>query len=234
VRVVKNLVSVGIDTSGEALFRRGYRKELVEAPLKEHLAAGLILMSGWDQNSPIIDPMCGSGTLLIEAALIAHRVAPGTFRERFSFQNFAHFEEEVWDKLVGQAVASEIPELDFQFYGYDEDAKAVRAARTNAAAAGVGSSLQITRNPVDHLVPPVEAGLIITNPPYGARLGNEEVAKDTYRDLSFALKSHFKGWTCWILAGNAEYLEALRLKSSLKIRLFNGPIECRFLRYDMR
>ncbi len=234
VRVANNQVSIAIDTSGEALFRRGYRKAQVKAPLKEHVAAGLLLMSGWDGQSPVVDPMCGSGTILIEAALMAHRVAPGTFRDHFAFQNFATYRADEWDELVGQAVANELPELPFQFYGFDEDRMAVKAARTNVAAAGLSSSIQIQRRTVDQLTPPCPAGVIITNPPYGERLGSAEVSKDSYRDLSYALKNHFKGWTCWLLSGNAEYTEALRLKSRRRCEVFNGPIECRFLAYEIR
>ena len=234
VGVVKNKVSVAIDTSGTALFKRGYRASSVAAPLKEHVAASLVLLSNWTKEVPLIDPMCGSGTILIEAALLAMNIAPGTLRKKFAFQNFIHYKPEVWQRVVDTAIAAEQEELPFQLFGFDISSGAIRAAQANATAAGVADLIQFERLPVDSLEPPVEEGLIVTNPPYGGRLGSEELTKDIFRDFSFALKRSFKGWTCWLLSGNKEYQAAFKLKSSRKYLIYNGPIECRYLRYDIR
>ncbi len=235
VRVVKSQVSVSIDTSGDSLSQRGYRTEAGEAPLREHLAAGLVAMSGWQENVTIIDPMCGSGTILIEAALRARRIAPGSFRKKFAFQNFTGFQSDAWDRIVTQAIGSEVESPGVHFYGFDVSSRMVRMAKNNAERAGVDSEITFATSAVDVLTPPegLKPGLLIVNPPYGERLGITEELKDVYRDLAFSLKRNFKGWTCWILSGNEQLTGALKLKASRRMPLFNGPIECRFLEYKI-
>lgn len=233
VRCVKNQFSVAIDTSGESLFKRGYRREVGEAPLKENLAAGLVKLSEWDEKSPIIDFMCGSGTFLVEAAMMAMNIAPGISRTRFGFQSLQSFEPETWDRLVQEAMDAEKEELDFKFYGFDIDNKVLKSAKDNAKRAGVDQVIEFKKESVATVEPPVEAGLIIVNPPYGARIGDEDNLRDVYRDLSFTLKHRFKGWNAWILSGNKELMADLKLKATRKHFVFNGNIECRFLKYSM-
>ncbi|XGC81612.1 class I SAM-dependent RNA methyltransferase [Bdellovibrio bacteriovorus] len=233
VRCVKNMFNVSIDTSGESLFKRGYRKEVGEAPLKENLAAGLIKLSEWDQQTPIVDLMCGSGTFLIEAAMMSLNIAPGINRTRFGFQNLLGFEKEAWDDVVQEALDAEKEELDFKFYGYDIDNKVIKNAKDNARNAGVDQVIEFKKESVATVEPPVEKGLIIVNPPYGARIGDEDNLRDVYRDLSFTLKHRFKGWDAWILSGNKELMADLKLKATRKHFVFNGNIECRFLKYSM-
>ncbi|RME14169.1 MAG: RNA methyltransferase [Bdellovibrio sp.] len=234
VKVHKATVSIAIDTSGESLSQRGYRKEAGEAPLREHLAAGLLRMAGWSVDKPVIDPMCGSGTILIEAAMMARNLAPGGGRKHFAFQFWKTFKQEAWEKVVQEVMEQEKPRSPFLFYGYDIDKKVLEKAKKNAQRAGVEEDIVFKRQPVSLLEPPVKEGILIVNPPYGERLGSEEVSKDAYRDLAFSLKRNFKGWTCWLLSGNEEMTRALRLKASLKVPVYNGPIECRFLKYEIR
>lgn len=233
VRAVKNQFNVAIDTTGDSLFMRGYRRETGEAPLKENLAAGLIKLSEWDGQSPIVDFMCGSGTFLIEAAMMAMNVAPGIHRKRFGFQSWLSFEQEAWDNIVQEAMDAEKEELPFMFYGYDIDNRVLKIAKDNAKRAGVDQVIEFKKESVATVEPPVEKGLIVINPPYGARIGDEDNLRDVYRDLGFTLKHRFKGWDAWILSGNKELIADMKLKSTRKHFVFNGNIECRFLKYSM-
>ena len=233
VRCVKNQFNVSIDTSGDSLFMRGYRREVGEAPLKENLAAGLLMVSGWDRKSPLVDFMCGSGTFLVEAAMMALNVAPGMQRKRFGFMNLMNYEPEVWDKVVDEAIANEKEEIDFKIYGYDIDRRVLDSAKDNAKRAGVDHVIEFKREPVATVAPPAEKGMVVLNPPYGARIGDEDNLRDVYRDLGFTLKHRFKGWDAWILSGNKDLIMDLKLKSTQKHFVFNGNIECRFLKYSM-
>jgi 23S rRNA G2445 N2-methylase RlmL len=233
VRAMKNQFMVALDLSGDSLFMRGYRKEVGEAPLKENLAAGLLLLTEWDRKSPLLDFMVGSGTFLIEGAMMALNIAPGIHRKGFSFQRWLNFDQKAWDKIVQEAMDQEIEELPFSFYGYDIDRRIISIAKDNAKRAGVDHVIEFKREPVATVEPPVEKGLAIVNPPYGARIGDEDNLRDVYRDLGFTLKHRFKGWDCWILSGNKELIADLKLKSTRKHFVFNGNIECRWLKYSM-
>ena len=233
VRIVKNQVNVAIDTSGDTLTQRGYRSEAGEAPLREHLAAGLVKMAGWDGQSVIVDPMCGSGTILIEAAMMAKKIPPGSLRKKFAFQNFKEFKPEAWDKVVTESLSEELETHPVHFYGFDIDGKVLSIAKRNAERAGVDDCITFQKCAVDVLEKPSEKGVMIVNPPYGERMGVSEELKDVYRDLSYILKKNFKGWTCYLLSGNEELTSALRLKTTRKMPVYNGPIECRFLEYKI-
>ena len=241
IKGYKNQFSVAIDTSGDSLFMRGYRLTAGDAPLKENLAAGLLALSEWTPEKPLIYPLCGSGTLLIEAALKASRIAPGTLRKRFGFQNLKNYQEDVWEKLVQKAMDEEIEEPDVHLYGYDIDRQVIQAAKQNARRAGVEHLIKFKAESVATLKPPVleegeaalQPGFILTNPPYGARIGDEDNLRDVYRDLAHSMKVGFKGWTGWILSGNKDLIMDLKLKSTRKHFVYNGNIECRFLKYDI-
>lgn len=233
VRAIKNQFNVAIDTSGDSLFKRGYRKEVGDAPLKENLAAGLLRLSEWDRQSPLVDFMCGSGTFLIEAAMMSMNIAPGINRKGFGFQNWLNYEEETWEKVIQEAMDAEKETLDFKFYGFDIDKRVLMNAKDNAKRAGVDEVIEFKKESVATVEPPVEKGLIIVNPPYGARIGDEDNLRDVYRDLSFTMKHRFKGWDAWILSGNKDLIADLKLKSTRKHFVFNGNIECRFLKYSM-
>ena len=212
---------------------RGYRGKTGEAPLKENLGAALIALTGWDKKSPILDVFCGSGTLLIEAALMALNIAPGVFREKFGFMNLVDFDEEAWKNVLTEAEENEIDDLDFKLFGYDHDKRIIQIAKENAKNAGVLKYLDLKVAPIAVAEPPVTNGLIVCNPPYGARIGDEDNLKDVYRDLGYTLKNRFQGWDAWILSGNKELLQEMKLKATQKHFLYNGNIECRFLKYEM-
>lgn len=233
VRAIKNQFNVSLDTSGDSLFMRGYRKEVGEAPLKENLAAGLIKLADWDGQSPLVDFMCGSGTFLIEAAMMSLKIAPGINRKRFGFQSWLNYDKEAWENLVQEAMDQEIEELPFKFYGYDIDRRVLTSAKENAKNAGVDEVIEFKKESVSTIEPPVEKGMIVVNPPYGARIGDEDNLRDVYRDLGYTLKHRFKGWDAWILSGNKELIADMKLKSTRKFFVFNGNIECRFLKYSM-
>jgi 23S rRNA G2445 N2-methylase RlmL len=234
IRGYKNKYNLSIDTSGDSLFMRGYRKEAGEAPLKETVAAGLLYLAGWDRKSPVVDLFCGSGTILIEAALLALNIAPGAFRKRFGFMKLKGYDQEAFQRAFDAATANEQEVLDFNFYGFDIDRTTVRIAKDNAKRAGVDEFIQFKAETVTTVQKPVEAGMIICNPPYGIRLGDEDNVKDVYRDLGHTLKSQFKGWDAWILSGNKDLIMEMKLKTERKFLIFNGPLECRFLKYNIR
>lgn len=233
VRGHKNQFSVALDTTGDSLFMRGYRLSTGEAPLKENLAAGLIGLTDWDKQSSIVDLFCGSGTILIEAAMMALNVAPGLQRKKFGFMNLLDFDEQAWTETVQEAIDGEKEVLDFKFYGHDIDKKIVDIAKRNAKSAGVLEHIEFKCTPVSVVLPPEEKSMVICNPPYGSRIGDEDNLKDVYRDLGFTLKHRFNGSEAWVLAGNKDLLQEMKLKSTRKHFVFNGNIECRFLKYEM-
>ena len=233
VRCNKNQFSVAIDTSGEALFKRGYRVGMTDAHVKEHLAAGILLMTGWDRKSPVVDPMCGSGTFLIEAALMALNVAPGTMRKGFAFQRLNGFQRDEYEAEVDAAISEELEELPFKFYGYDIDKEALKVARQNAIQAGVSELVELQRAPVETLPTPPEKGIMVVDPPYGERMGNPYELTDLYADLAHTMKTSFLGWECFVLSGAPELSKSMKLKSERKFPVWNGPIECRLLKYTM-
>lgn len=234
IRVVDDRVDVSLDTSGDSLSLRGYRQTTVMAPLREHLAAGLLKIAGYKGTVNVVDPMCGSGTFLIEACMMALNQYPGLNKKKFQFQKLKNYNPEDFEELTSQYFDQEKQETELRFYGFDIDSHAVKAAKTNVHKAGFSDFIEIKRSGVDVLQAPCEKGILIVNPPYGERLSNDENLKDVYRDLGFSLKNNFKGWECWVLSGHKELVQLLGLKSALRVRVFNGPIECRFLKYEIR
>jgi 23S rRNA G2445 N2-methylase RlmL len=233
VRGIQDQFAVALDTSGNSLFMRDYRLATGEAPLKENLAAGLIGLTDWDRKSSIVDLFCGSGTILIEAAMMALNMAPGLQRKKFGFMNLLDFDKKAWDATVQEAIELEKEELDFKFYGYDIDKKVLDVAKRNAKSAGVAEYIEFSNTPVSVALPPEEKCMVICNPPYGSRIGDEDNLKDVYRDLGFTLKHRFNGCEAWVLSGNKDLLMEMKLKATRKHFIFNGNIECRFLKYEM-
>lgn len=233
VRAVKNQFSISIDTSGEPLFKRGYRRAHTEAHVKEHLAAGLLKLAGYDGTQPIVDPMCGSGTFVIEAALMALKIAPGMLRKSFAFQRLNGFQKAEWEKEVAAAAKEELEEIPFKLYGFDIDRKALTAAKENASEAGVAAFVEFQRAPMETLKPPVEKGMMIVDPPFGERVGTKDELVDTYKNLAHVMKTSFKGWDCYVLSGAPELSAAMKLKAERKFPVYHGPIECRLLKYRM-
>lgn len=234
IRGYKDNYNVSIDTTGDSLFMRGYRKEAGDAPLKETVAAGLLFLSSWDRKTPLVDLFCGSGTILIEAALLALNVAPGSLRKSFAFMKLNNYDASVFEKVLDEATEQEKQTLDFKLYGYDMDRAAIRMAKDNARRAGVDEFIQFKTESVATVNSPEVKGIIISNPPYAVRMGDEDNVRDTYRDLGHTLKSHFKGWDSWILSGNKDLIMDMKLKADRKVFIYNGPLECRFLKYSIR
>ena len=230
----KNQFYLYLDTSGDPLLQRGYRRQAGTAPIKESLAAGLLFLSGWDKKTPIVDPFCGSGTILIEAALMASNIAPGSLRQRFAFEGLSNFDNQAFGDIVESCADQELADVDVKFFGFDHDPEAIKSARANARRAGVEHLIEFKVREVAKLSPPVDKGIIITNPPYGVRLGDHKMLEWIFKDFSHALKEEFSGWDVWILSASQEQSASFGLKSNQKFQVFNGNLECRFLKYQIK
>ena len=230
IHIAEDQATLSLDSSGESLHRRGYRQESVEAPLNEVLAAGMILMSGWKADTDFIDPMCGSGTLLIEAALIARNINPGVFRKAFAFEKWPDFNQELFDTIYND----DSKERDFahHIYGYDVDMKAVNTARLNVKAAGLSQTVTVEQQDFKDFKKPAEKSIIMTNPPYGERISTPDLL-GTYKMIDERLKHEFGGNEAWILSYREECFEQIGLKPSIKIPLYNGSLECEFRKYAL-
>jgi putative N6-adenine-specific DNA methylase len=222
-----------IDTSGEPLFKRGYRTATGEAPLRENLAAGIVKLSGWNPPEALLDPMCGSGTLLIEAALIALNIASGA-RRSFAFEKLKNFDERLWHGLRLSAKTKEAPRGGaLPIYGADLYGDELKSARENIAAAGLAEELQLKQANVLEIPAPAVSGVIVTNPPYGVRLSEEHELAEFYPKLGNALKQRFSGWRAYIFTGDAQLPKLIRLSASKRTVLYNGALECRLLEYKL-
>ena len=226
----KSECTLCLDSSGESLHRRGYRQESVEAPLNEVLAAGMILMTGWQGETDFIDPMCGSGTLLIEAALIAHNMAPGLFRKEYAFEKWPDFDRDLFDTIYNDE--SQEREFNHHIYGYDVDIKAVNTARLNVRAAGLTKDITITEQDFKDFQQPKNKAIMVTNPPYGERISTPDLL-GTYKMIGERLKHQFTGNDAWVLSYREECFDQIGLKPSIKIPLYNGSLECEFRKYQM-
>lgn len=222
--------TLSLDSSGESLHRRGYRQESVEAPLNEVLAAGMILMTGWQGDTDFIDPMCGSGTLPIEAALIAYNMAPGLFRKEYAFEKWPDFDKDLFDDIYNDD--SQEREYKHHIYGYDIDIKAVNTARLNVKAAGLTSTITIEEADFKNFTQPAEKSLLVTNPPYGERISTPDLL-GTYKMIGERLKHQFLNNDAWVLSYREECFDQIGLKPSIKIPLYNGSLECEFRKYQI-
>ncbi len=215
-----------LDTSGNPLYQRGQRKSSVNAPLRENLAAGILALSGWQPGTPLLDPMCGSGTFLLEAAMIALNIAPGAQRD-FGFQRLKNFDARTWQQIKQQSLAQAKPVSFQQIYGSDMDLRAVRVARQNLAQAGLLEAVQLSHLEFTQLPAPAEQGVMVANPPYGVRIGEDEALAALYPKMAETLKRHFAGWTAYFLTNDLRLPKLMRLSASKKTPLFNGPLDCR-------
>jgi len=241
VHLDRDRATVSLDLSGDSLHRRGYRREPVAAPLKENLAAAILVRAGWpavaEEGGSLVDPMCGSGTLLVEAALMAGDIAPGLLRSRFGFQGWKGHDAALWEALMTEAQVrrsageARIPGL----WGRDADPAAVRAARVNADAAGLAGRIDFERGALADLVPPPGAppGLVVVNPPYGQRLGEARELADLYRVLGERLRAGFSGWHAAVFTGNPELGKSMGLRARRQHALYNGAIACKLLHFDV-
>ena len=237
----RNRLTVSLDLSGESLHRRSYREEGGPAPLKENLAAAILIFSDWPKfaarGGMLLDPMCGSGTLLVEGALMACDVAPGLRRDYFGFLGWKEHQPEVWNKLLQEAASRRDKGLKKKplIFGFDHSFEAINGARTNAGQAGVENCIRFEQADLENLCPPASTNnnnsLIVTNPPYGRRLGQDTDLKNLYHLLGSRIRQYFDGWQAAILTASPELERKLELHAEEERRLFNGPLECRLYHY---
>jgi putative N6-adenine-specific DNA methylase len=228
----KETASFYLDTSGDALNRRGYRKDAGEAPLKENLAAGIVRLTGWKPEEPLLDPMCGSGTIAIEAAMIALAIPPGHARG-FGFERLAEFDRRRWAEVREAALAERKPARPLAIFARDRYGDELKKARTNLEAAGLAGSIELKQADILDTGAPAESGVMVANPPYGARLGEDAELAEFYPKLGDTLKKYYSGWRCYFFSGDARLPRLIRLAASKRTPLFNGPLECRLYEYRM-
>jgi putative N6-adenine-specific DNA methylase len=225
-------VALYLDTSGEPLFKRGLRKSSGEAPLRENLAAGILRLSGWAPDQPLLDPMCGSGTILMEAAQIARNISPGLGR-RFAFEKLNNFDRKIWSDLCETSRSRQTPRSSILIQGCDRHGMALRAAEANLRAAELADAVRLTQADVLELSPLAAEGVIVTNPPYGVRTGDEAELANFYPRLGDTLKQRFAGWRAYILTADLRLPRLIGLAASRRTPLFNGSLECRLFEFKM-
>ena len=221
-----------LDTSGDALFKRGVRQYTNIAPLRENLAAGILRMTGWQPGTPLVDPMCGSGTFLIEAAQMSLNIQPGIAR-RFAFEKLKNFDAANWQAMREHAIAAQLPPAPLELYGSDLYGDALRTASRNLQEAGLADCVQLKQANVLEITPPAEHGILVANLPYGERMGELDELAELYPKLGDALKKKFGGWTAYLFTADRAILKLMRLSPSKRTPLFNGAIECRLLEYKI-
>ena len=232
IHIYRDMASLSFDSSGESLHKRGYRDETNEAPLNEALAAGLIMLSGWDKKSNFIDFMCGSGTILIEAALLAKNIPPGIFRDSYAFEKWKDFDAELWRQVISEAKEKELRKFDFKITGTDRSVQTLNIARQNVINAGVSDLVELHQIPFEVYTPSPGPGTVIINPPYGERLAEDNI-NALYKEIGDYLKKKFGGYQAWVLTSNREAAKSIGLHPSRKIQLYNGALECRFLKFEL-
>ena len=232
VHVANEQVTVSLDSSGESLHKRGYRVATTEAPISEVLAAGMLLMAGWKGQSDFYDPMCGSGTLLIEAALIARNIAPGVFRKSFAFEKWQDFDAKLWSDIYNDDSAER--EFNHRIYGSDASFYAIRQAEKNIKSAGVQKDIELKQIRMEEIKNDQNINaLVMLNPPYGERLKSNKEMEDLYGAIGSTLKHQFTGATAWIISSNAAAMKCIGLKPSRKYHLLNGELDCQFNQYEL-
>ena len=225
-------VTLYVDTSGDPLHRRGYRKDAGEAPLKENLAAGIVRLTGWDLHEPLLDPMCGSGTLVIEAAMMALGLPPGHARG-FGFERLAAFDAKTRKRVREAALARSQRPRKLPIFGRDRYGDELKKARLNLEAAGLAECVELKQADVLDTGAPAPAGVLVANPPYGARLGEEKALAEFYPKLGDTLKKYYAGWRCYLFSGDTRLPKLIKLQASRRTPLYNGPLECRLYEYKM-
>ena len=223
--------TISLDSSGGSLHRRGYRQENRTAPLNEVLASGMVLASGWAGDQPFYDPMCGSGTLLIEAYQIGKNIAPGLGRDHYTFMNWKDYDEALWEGLKKEA-QSETSEAPLNIYGSDINGIQINETMELITELGYQDTIELKQGNFTQLPAPYEAGTIITNPPYDERVKSDDII-ELYKSIGDTLKEKYDGWDAWILSGNKAAIKRVGLRTSKKLTLYNGPIECKYHKYEM-
>jgi putative N6-adenine-specific DNA methylase len=232
IHIFRTTCSVSIDSSGTSLHKRGYREETGEAPINEVLAAGLIMLTGWERHQPLIDPMCGSGTFLIEGAMYANNIPASINRKSFGFMKWKDFDRELWEMLFDSAV-NKIKNDDYvKIFGCDVSALMANKAKENVKQAQVDDVVKVKKSSFHDFDPPQGRGVVIMNPPYGERIGLQDIS-EFYKSIGDTLKSKYNGYDAWIISSSPEGFKSVGLRPSRKITVFNGPLECRFMKYEM-
>lgn len=231
VHIENEKVTVSFDSSGASLHKRGYRKNVDKAPMNEVLAAGLIKLTGWQCDCNFVDCMCGSGTLPIEAAMLAMGLPAGFFRKKWGFMTWHDFDKELWQNVMLDAGA-EMEEFNYEILASDRSAKAVEIARANIENAHMHYDIKLSKQDMFEMVPPEGGGIMIINPPYGERLEEKDIVT-LYKGIGDALKKNFKGFEAWIISSNKDALKLIGLKPSKKIDVYNGPLECKFEKFEI-
>jgi putative N6-adenine-specific DNA methylase len=224
--------SLYLDTTGEPLFKRGQRLATGEAPLRENLAAGILRLAGWTPEVPLLDPMCGSATILLEAAHMALDLAPGLGRQ-FAFEKFKNFDRRQWLEQLQRAASRQKPKAPLAIYGSDISADMIKAASINLAAAGLNNVVSLKTANVLEISAPAKHGILVTNPPYGVRLGEQQQLAEFYPKLGDVLKRQFTGWRAYLLSADLRLPKLIRLAASKRTPLFNGALECRLFEYKL-
>lgn len=230
VHIAEDVVTISLDSSGESLHQRGYKTATVAAPINEVLAAGMILLTGWDGECDLIDPFCGSGTILIEAALIAQNIYPGVFRKEYAFEKWKDFDADLFDRIYNDD--SQEREFDHKIYGYDINRQVVQIATNNVLNAGVKEIVSVEQRDFYEFEQPLEKSIIITNPPYGERITTDDIF-DLYATIGTNLKQRFVGNDAWIITYHEELFAKIGFRPSTKYALFNGALECEFRKYQI-
>ena len=232
VHIANETVTLSLDSSGESLHKRGYRVANTEAPINEALAAGMLLMAGWKGETDFYDPMCGSGTLLIEAALIAQNIAPGIFRKGFAFEKWADFDKDLLEDIYNDDSLER--EFTHHIYGSDASFYAVQQALKNVKSAGQQRCIEVRQIRLQEIKREEQKpALVMVNPPYGERLAQDKAVMRLYSDMGTAFKHQFTGSTAWVISSNEDALKCIGLKPSKRIKLLNGELECWFNKYEL-
>lgn len=231
IHVAENTVTISLDSSGPSLHKRGWREQTTTAPINEALAAGMLLMAGWNGQSDFVDPMCGSGTFLIEAAMIALNIPPGIYRQHFAFEKWLDFDKQLFEDIYNDD--SDEREFNHHIYGSDASFYAVQVAEKNVKAAGLQKYITCHQVRIQEQKPHEEACFVVMNPPYGERIGMDKDIFQLYEDIGSALKHRFTGSTAWIISSNEDALKHIGLKPAEKYKLLNGELDCCFNKYEL-
>ncbi len=228
--IQENECIISLNSSGLPLFQRGYRESIGEAPINEVVAAGLIRMTGWDKKTDLYDPFCGSGTILIEAGLMAANIPSNIERHHYAFKNFKNFQPEVWDEIY-ESANKRCSELPCKITGSDISSEMMLKAKRNLRGLPIGRFIEVGNDDFADTKKPSESGIMISNPPYGERMGTE--IPEMYAALGDWMKSEMKGYTCWIISASEEGFKNVGLRPTRKLRLYNGDLECSFRKFEI-
>ncbi|MES2379507.1 MAG: THUMP domain-containing protein [Bacteroidota bacterium] len=232
IHIFKDDVTLSLDASNDSLHKRGYREETNRAPLNEVTAAAIVKMSGWDLKEPFMDGMCGSGTIVIEAAMLAKNIPANYLRKRFGFQSWLDYDHQLWQSIKQEAKANIVHDRNLKIYGSDISGTTLEIARENIKNAGLSDVIRLDKVPFEYAKVPADKGTLVINPPYGERLSLEE-AGEFYKMIGDKFKKDFNGWQAWVLSSNQEAMKSIRLKTSQRLLVYNGPLECKFHQYQM-